>query len=184
MEQRMSEIATQLGQNREETQATSSHKVETEVSGHDRILSPKQMEKQKRKEIAADLAADIKKIKPPKFFNSKFGEEAEAWLTKMKQYFEIRNFSETSKAIWSIYHLTREAATWWGNTKIEQNIKTTELTWEKFVRIFRNRWLPQTFYDQKLLEFQNLKQGDLTVHKYWEKFTRLLMCDPTSTTPI
>ena len=65
----------------------------------------------------------------------------------MEQYFEIRNFSETSKAVWGIYHFTGEVATWWGNTKIEQNIKTTELTWEKFVGIFWNRWLPQTFYD-------------------------------------
>jgi len=65
-----------------------------------------------------------------------------------------------------MYHFTGEVATWWGNTKVELNIKTTKITWEKFVTIFRNYWLPQTFYYQKLLDFQNLKQGDMTVHKY------------------
>lgn len=128
-------MVAQIGKNSEEAQATSSLRVETEVSKHNKTPSPKQSEKKKKKEIAADLLADIKKIKPPKFFGSESGEEEEAWLTEMEQYFEIRNFSETSKAVWGIYHFTGEAATWWGNTKVEKNIKTTEITKEKFVSI-------------------------------------------------
>ena len=92
-------------------QTTSTFRAETEVSERNETPSPKQSEKQKKKEIAIDLAADIKKIKPPKFSDFESGEEAEAWLTKMEQYFEIRNFSKTSKAIWGIYHFTKEAAT-------------------------------------------------------------------------
>lgn len=60
-----------------------------------------------------DLSVDIKKIKPTKFVGSESGEDAEAWLTEMEQYFEIRNFSKTSKAVWGIYHFIGEAATWW-----------------------------------------------------------------------
>ena len=131
MEKRMSEMAAQIGQNREEAQATSSHKANTKFSECDKTPSPKQLEKQKK-----EIAADIKKIKLPKFSGSESGEEAEAWLTKMEQYFEIRNFSKTSKVVWGIYHFTEEATTWWGNTKVEKNIKTTEITWEKFVSIF------------------------------------------------
>ena len=59
----------------------------------------------------ADLSADIKKIKPPKFSSSESEEEAESWLTEMEQYFEIKNFSETSKAVWGIYHFTGKVAT-------------------------------------------------------------------------
>ena len=105
----------------------------------------------------ADLSADIKKIKPSIFSGTDSREEAEAWLTEMEQYFEIQNFFETSKAVWGIYQFIGEATTWWENTKVEQNIRSTDITWEKFVDIFRTRWLPQTFYDQKLMEFQNLK---------------------------
>lgn len=176
MDKRMSEMAVQMGQHHEEMQETP--RAETEVSEHNRNPSPKQTDKQKKKEIVADLSADIKKIKPTKFSGTDSGEEAEAWLTEMEQYFEIRNFSETSKAVWGIYQFTGEAATWWGNTKVELNIKSTDITWEKFVNIFRTRWLPQTFYDQKLMEFQNLKQGELSVHKYREKLTRLLKYVP------
>ena len=104
-----------------------------------------------------DLSTNIKKIKPPKFSGTDSGEEAKAWLTEMEQYFEIRNFSETSKAVWSIYQFTAEAATWSGNTKVELNIRSIDITWEKFVDIFKTRWLPQTFYDQKFMESQNLK---------------------------
>ena len=168
-------MAAQMRQNREEVQNTPM--AETELSQHNKTPSPKQSEKQK-KEIVADLSIDIKKIKPPKFSGSESGEEAEAWLTEMELYYEIKNFFETSKVVQGIYHFTGEATILWGNTKVEQNIKTTEITWEKFVTIFRNRWLPQTFYDQKLLDFQNLKQGDMTVHNYQEKFTRLLKYVP------
>jgi hypothetical protein len=122
MDRRMSEMAAQMGQHREEVQDTP--RAETEVSGDNRTPSPKQADKQKKKKIVANLSADIKKIKPPKFSGTDFGEEAEAWLTKMEQYFEIRNFSETSKAVWGIYQFTGEAAIWWGNTKVELNIRS------------------------------------------------------------
>ena len=99
MERRMSEMAIQIGQNWEEVQTTSTFRAKTKVFERNETPSPKRSEKQKKKEIAADLAADIKKIKPPKFSGSESGEEAEAWLIEMEQYFEIRNFSETSKAV-------------------------------------------------------------------------------------
>ena len=97
MDRRMSEMAAQMGQHREEMQETP--RFEIEVSKHNRIPSLKQIDEQKKKEIVADLSAAIKKSKPPKFSGTDSGEEAEAWLTEMEQYFEIRNFSETSKAV-------------------------------------------------------------------------------------
>ena len=103
------------------------------------------------------MSTDIKKTKPPKFFGSKSREDAEAWFSEMEHYYEIRNFLEISKVFWLIYHFTREGATWWGNTKVEKNIKTTKISWEIFVTILTNCWLSKTFYDKKLLDLQNMK---------------------------
>ena len=61
MDRRMSGMAAQMGQHHEEMQDTP--RAETEVSGHNRTPSPKQVDKQKKKEIVADLSVDIKKIK-------------------------------------------------------------------------------------------------------------------------
>ena len=145
MDRRMSEMVTQMGQHCEEMQETP--RAETKILENNRTPSPKKIDKQKKKEIVTDLLADIKKIKPPMFSGTDFGEEAKAWLIEMEQYFEIQNFSETSKVVWGIYQFIGEAQTWWGNTKVELNIRSTNIIWEKFVNIFRTQWLPQTFYD-------------------------------------
>ena len=101
MEKRMNEMVAQMKQNQEEMQSSPPPRTETEVSEHKKTsqASRTQTEKQKKQEIVSDLSADIKKIKPPKFVGSESGEDVETWLTKMEQYFKIRNFSKISKAI-------------------------------------------------------------------------------------
>ena len=86
----MSEMAAQIGQNCEEVQTTP--RAETEVSEHNKTPSPKQTEKQKKKEIVADLSADMKKFKPPKFSGFESREEAEAWLMKWSNTLRLEIF--------------------------------------------------------------------------------------------
>ena len=65
-----------MGQNHEETQSSPPTRAETEVFEHNKkTSSPKQWEKQKKQEMVADLSANIKKIKPPKFSGFEFREE-------------------------------------------------------------------------------------------------------------
>ncbi|XP_059068640.1 uncharacterized protein LOC131859116 [Cryptomeria japonica] len=96
----------------------------------------------------------------------------------MEKYFEIRDYTENMKAVWGAYQLTGEAAGWWENKKTELGPRSDNITWSKFVEVFRQRWLPQLFFEQKLIDFQDLKQGELSVHAFWKKFTRLLKYVP------
>ena len=41
------------------------------------------------------------------------GEEAESWLSGMKKYFQIYNYSDILKAIMPIYNLIGKADIWW-----------------------------------------------------------------------
>lgn len=50
----------------------------------------------------------MRKIFPMKFEGSTGGDVAEAWLTKMENYFEIKNYSEITKAIWGALQLAGE----------------------------------------------------------------------------
>ena len=53
-------------------------------------------------------------IKPPTFNGeTEKGEEAEAWLSGMKKYFQIHNYSNPLKESMAIYNLTRKADIWW-----------------------------------------------------------------------
>ena len=141
------------------------------------VIAPNPPEN-KRARLAAELTNDIKRISPPKFDGTTLGDGAENWLSEMEKYFAIRNFSEETKAIWGAYQLSHEASSWWDNRKVELNIVESDITWDQFKGYFRQRWLPQLYFDRKMTEFQNWSQGRLSVTEYWEGFTKLLKYVP------
>ena len=54
-----------------------------------------------------EIFGEFKKIKPPTFNGeTEKGEEAESWLSRMKKYFQIYNYSNQLKARVAIYNLT------------------------------------------------------------------------------
>ena len=54
---------------------------------------------------------------------AKKGEDAEAWLSGMKKYFQIYNYSDRLKAKMAIYNLTGKANIWWQYIKRFKNMK-------------------------------------------------------------
>ncbi|XP_059068445.1 uncharacterized protein LOC131858962 [Cryptomeria japonica] len=101
----------------------------------------------RRENNMLELSKDLKKITPPKFDGKQIAEGAENWLNEMENYFELRDFSKATKALWGSYKLIGEAASW---------------------------WLPQVFFVEKVTKFHNLRQGSLIVQQYWDKFVKLL----------
>ena len=47
------------------------------------------------------------------------------------------------------------------------------MTWAQFNVIFYDKYFPQCFRDRKVSEFQELKQGNMSIAKYEAKFTEL-----------
>jgi len=47
------------------------------------------------------------------------GEEVEAWLSRMKKYFHIYNYSNELKERMAIYNLTGKIDIWWQDIKCE-----------------------------------------------------------------
>ena len=65
-----------------------------------------------------EISGEFKKIKPPTFNGkTKKGEEAEAWMSGMKKYFQIYNYSNQLKARMEIYNLTGKVDIWWQDIK-------------------------------------------------------------------
>ena len=65
-----------------------------------------------------EILGEFKKIKSPTF-NGEIdkGEEAESWLSGMKKYFQIYNYSNQIKARMTIYSLTGKEDIWWQDLK-------------------------------------------------------------------
>ena len=60
-----------------------------------------------------EISGEFKKIKPLTFNGeTEKGEQAESWLSGMKKYFQIYNYSNQLKARMAIYNLTRKAYIW------------------------------------------------------------------------
>jgi len=76
-----------------------------------------------------ELTGEFKKIRAP-MFNGKVekGEDAEAWLSGMKKYFHIYNYSDRLKARMEIYNLTGKVDIWWQDIKKVKNIKEKYVT--------------------------------------------------------
>ena len=65
-----------------------------------------------------EISGEFKKIKPPTFNGeTEKGEEPESWLSRMKKYFQIYNYSNQLKARMAIYNLIGIADIWWQDLK-------------------------------------------------------------------
>ena len=46
------------------------------------------------------------------------------------------------------------------------------MTWETFKKTFLDRFFPRENREAKVVEFINLRQGEMSVHEYYLKFTK------------
>ena len=63
-------------------------------------------------------------------------EEAKAWMSGMKKYFQIYKYYERLKSQMAIYNLTEKVDIWWQYIKRVKNLKEKYLTWRVFKKVF------------------------------------------------
>ena len=102
------------------------------------------------------------------------GEEAEAWLSKMKKYFHIYNYSDKIKAKMVIYNLTEKADILWQDIKKVKNMKEKYLTRRVFKKYFKIKFLSEQYYEEISKAFYELKLGSMSMKELSIKFLRLL----------
>ncbi|XP_028059685.1 uncharacterized protein LOC114263367 [Camellia sinensis] len=86
----------------------------------------------------------------------------------------MENAMGNDKVLLATYTLKDEARRWW---LLVQN-NNGDMTWAQFNEIFYNKYFPQCFRDRKVSEFQELKQGRMSVAEYEAKFTELARFAP------
>ena len=81
----------------------------SEESGSSRDKSSR-----RRKYRKDELQGELRKVKPPTFRGeSEKGEDAEAWLLGMRNYFCIYSYSSKMEASIDIHQLQGQASIWW-----------------------------------------------------------------------
>ncbi|XP_050883789.1 uncharacterized protein LOC127086997 [Lathyrus oleraceus] len=123
-------------------------------------------------------------MNPPEFHDGLNPVKAHEWITNMERIFQIVHCSEENKVV-SVSHMIKgPAKKWWENASTLMTNQGVPRDWEHFKTTFLDKYFPRSLRTQKEFEFQQLRQGPLTVVAYAKKFedmaaySRQVACAP------
>ncbi|XP_027357451.1 uncharacterized protein LOC113866851 [Abrus precatorius] len=114
------------------------------------------------------------KHKPPKF-EGKFGlEGVQRWIADIKKMFNTVGCHEEYKVVNATYMLGGEAEDWWRFASQTLPQEEGYINWEAFKACFLGNYFPRDLKKQKVQEFLELKQGNMSMGEYVAKFHKLM----------
>lgn len=87
-----------------------------------------------------ELQGEFRKIKPA-HFDGELEEAVKASLIKMNKYFQLYEYDHNLKAWLAIFQLQGKVTLWWEEVKIVRGVSEQSITWEKFQKYFKERYL-------------------------------------------
>ncbi|XP_074377066.1 uncharacterized protein LOC141718586 [Apium graveolens] len=89
----------------------------------------------------------------------------------MEKAFALKNVGDNQKVEYATYFLKGEANYWWDSAKALEAAEVT--TWDRFKRMFLDKYFPCYMQTQMEMKFFELKQDNMIVGEYEKKFTEL-----------
>jgi hypothetical protein len=118
-----------------------------------------------------DRLGDFQHTKPPTFSNAMEPMDADDWLKSMEKKLQVVQCNNHEKMLLASHQLSGPAADWW-DAYMEAHEEPKSINWPEFRATFRAHHVPQGVIKLKK-EFQDLKQGSMSVNEYVAKFTQL-----------
>jgi hypothetical protein len=109
--------------------------------------------------------------KPPTFASSPDPLDADDWLKSIEKMLNIAPCSDREKVLYASGCLTCPTADWWDSYVAAHDAADT-IDWAEFTTQFRNYHIPPGLMKIKK-EFLSLKQGNMSVSEYRDKFIQL-----------
>ncbi|XP_072147361.1 uncharacterized protein [Setaria viridis] len=109
--------------------------------------------------------------KLPTFTSSPNPLDVDGWLKTVERMLNITQCSDREKVLYASGRLEGPAADWWDAYTIA-HANANDITWEEFRTNFRSHHIPSGLMKLKK-EFLALKQGNMTVTEYRDKFIQL-----------
>ncbi|VFQ79396.1 unnamed protein product [Cuscuta campestris] len=100
------------------------------------------------------------------------------WIEQTARVLRDLNVSLNDYRRFAAQLLRGEAYEWWKRTD-ESNETPKPWTWEFFDWAFKKEYIPARFREEKRTEFVELRQGDMTLPEYRQKFVSLAKFSPT-----
>jgi hypothetical protein len=110
--------------------------------------------------------------KSPTFASSPDLLDTDDWLKSIEKMLNIAQCSDREKVLYASGRLTGPTADWWYSYVVAHNAADT-ITWAEFSTQFRSYHIPTGLMKIKKKEFLSLKQGNMSVSEYRDKFIQL-----------
>ncbi|XP_075499221.1 uncharacterized protein LOC142537602 [Primulina tabacum] len=107
-------------------------------------------------------------MKPPEFDGSTDPIVALEWVKAVEAIYDYLQFEDKDRISCAIFLLTKTARIWWDATKV--SIKVSAPKWQEFKDLFYDKYFPRDARSQKMKEFLELKQGNMSMQEYILKF--------------
>jgi hypothetical protein len=96
---------------------------------------------------------------------------ADDWLKSVEKKLQVVQCNSHEKVLLASHQLSGLTADWW-DAYVEAHEEPESINWPEFGASFRAHLVPQGVIKLKK-EFQDLKQGSMSVNEYVTKFTQL-----------
>ncbi|KZV17278.1 hypothetical protein F511_19299 [Dorcoceras hygrometricum] len=83
-------------------------------------------------------------------------------------------YSQERRLKLAVLKLREHAQRWWKGTSRVMRESGVLISWESFCAAFRKEYIPESYYNNREREFDNLKQGNMRVAEYARQFSSLL----------
>jgi hypothetical protein len=98
--------------------------------------------------------------------------DTDDWLKSVEKKLQVVQCNNHEKVLLASHQLSGRAADWW-NAYVEAHGEPESIHWPEFRDSFCAHHVPQGVIKLKKKEFQDLKQGSMSVNEYLTKFTQL-----------
>jgi hypothetical protein len=126
-----------------------------------------------------DKYAKFMRTEPPMFSSTTYPLEAEDWIKTIEEKPDMLQCNDGEKALYASWQLIGAASEWW-NSYINGHEQPESIVWKEFRDNFILHHTPVSAMKLKRKEFLNLKQGQMTVAEYGDKFVQLSLYAPRS----
>jgi hypothetical protein len=98
--------------------------------------------------------------------------DANDWLKIVEKKLQVIQCINKERVLFAAHQLVRPTADWW-DVYVEAHEGPETINWQEFKNSFRTRHVPPGVMKLKKKEFEDLKQGSVTMSEYVTQFTQL-----------
>jgi hypothetical protein len=91
--------------------------------------------------------------------------DADDWLKTIEKKLQVVQYNNCEKVLFALHQLEGPAADWW-DTYVEAHEEPESINWQEFRNNFGTHDVPFGMMKLKKKEFEDLKQGSMSVNEY------------------